>query len=120
MVDNVYTRNVPNSDSLIQGCRNNQIFCGVKLGTHDIVVMASQNRYTSSALPVPDSNSLIIRGAQNPWVFVMEDCGTNVVHVARQCELTATQLVVPDLKEQDTLLASVDFSSQARVGTLIL
>jgi hypothetical protein len=63
---------------------------------------------------------LIIRGAQNPWVLVMEDCGTNVVHVARQCELTAPQLVVPDLKEQHTLLAFVNLSSQTRVGTLIL
>lgn len=76
----------------------------MKLGTHDIVVMASQYRHASSALPVPDSNSLIIRGAQNPWIFMMEDGGPNVVHVARQCELTAAQLVVPDLIQQDDRL----------------
>lgn len=94
------TRNVPDSHSLIQWGRNNQILTLVELGTHNIMVMASENRDTGSALPVPNAYGLVVWGTEDPWVFMVEDSGTNVVHVPRKSELAATKLIIPYLSQR--------------------
>jgi hypothetical protein len=87
----------------------------MKLGTHDVVVVAGQHANACTRLPVPNTkrrresyklphqkstavlpNSLVIRGTQDPWIFVMERGGSHVVQMAIQCENATFLLIVPD------------------------
>lgn len=51
----------------------------------------------ASVLPVPYSDSLIITAADNPWEFVMEEHGTNVIKMAVQGEQASSGNVAPHL-----------------------
>ena len=69
----------------------------MKIGAHDVVVVASEHSDAGARLPVPNANGLIVRGRQNPRVFVVKLNGANVVEVTEQREEATTLLVVPDL-----------------------
>ena len=64
---------------------------------HDVMIVPSEDRNTGSALPVPDADRLVVRRAQNPWVFMVEHGRPDVIHVAKQGEQTTPLLVIPDL-----------------------
>ena len=53
-------REVPKSERLIQGARDDQVLCRVELGAHNIMSVSRQNGQQTSALIVPYSHSLII------------------------------------------------------------
>lgn len=50
------------------------------------MIVPSQNANTVSALPIPYSNSLIIRRTQDPRVLVVEEGGSNVIQMTQQGE----------------------------------
>lgn len=52
-------RNIPDSDSLIQRGRYDEILFGMELSTHDIVVVTRKDRYAFSRLPVPYTDGLL-------------------------------------------------------------
>lgn len=54
------TANVPDTDRLVERSRHNQILGRVKLGAHDVVIVASENADARSRLPVPDANRLVV------------------------------------------------------------
>ena len=66
-------------------------------GTHHIVVVPNQNRDTSSRLPVPYSDCLIITCTNNPWILVVKLNSTNVIKMPKQGKQTPMQLVIPNL-----------------------
>src|SRR5688572_2799305 len=49
-------------------------------------------------LPVPDADCLVIRSANNPGMLFVEECGTNVIKMAKQGENAFPLLVIPDLR----------------------
>jgi len=69
----------------------------MELGAHHIVVVARQHADAVARLPVPDADGLIVGGAQNPRVFVVEGHRTHVVQMGQQGEDAAALLVVPHL-----------------------
>jgi hypothetical protein len=52
------TRNVPDSNRLIERGRNDEVLGRVELGAHDVVVVAGDHGHAVAGLPVPDANSL--------------------------------------------------------------
>jgi hypothetical protein len=67
----------------------------VEVGTHDIVVVASEHGDADARLPVPDANSLVVGSRENPRMLVMKLNGANVVEMAEQREEATTLLVIP-------------------------
>lgn len=65
------------------------------LRTHDVVIVAGEDRDTGPRLPVPNPNSLVVRRGEDPRVGVVEEDGAHVVQVAVEGEQAATRLVVP-------------------------
>ena len=55
------TGNIPNSNGLIHGGRNDKIFLGVELRRHNVVRMTGENGYTVPRRAVPNPNGLVIR-----------------------------------------------------------
>mmetsp|Transcript_22214 Transcript_22214/g.40027 ORF Transcript_22214/g.40027 Transcript_22214/m.40027 type:complete len:298 (-) Transcript_22214:378-1271(-) len=51
---------VPHAHGLIQRCTHDQVLAGVKGGTHNVVIVASQHTKTGPLLKVPKTQSLII------------------------------------------------------------
>ncbi len=72
-------RIIPQSNSRIQGSRNNQIFFLMKLSTHDIMTVPSDDIHTVSTLIIPYPHGLIITGRQNPGKLMMEKSSSDVV-----------------------------------------
>lgn len=68
----------------------------MELCAHDIMIMARQNGNAVTTLPVPDANRLVVRGANYPGIFMVEEDGANIIQVAVQCEEAATRFVIPD------------------------
>jgi hypothetical protein len=68
----------------------------MKLGTHDVVVVASKDIQTLSGLPVPDTNGLIVRCRQNPGIFVMKLHRADVVQMTHQIEQATSHGVIPN------------------------
>lgn len=66
-------------------------------GTHDVVIVTSQNGDACARLPVPDADGLVVAGADNPWVLVVELDGADVIKVSEESEEAPVELVVPDL-----------------------
>lgn len=62
------------------------------------MIVAGQHRNASARLPIPDANGLIVGGAQNPRIFVMEECRSDVIQMTEQCEDAAAFFVIPELK----------------------
>jgi hypothetical protein len=58
----------------------------MEAGTHDVVVVARENRDAGPALPVPDPDGLVIAGAHHPGILLMELNGADVIQVAQQSE----------------------------------
>lgn len=69
----------------------------MELCTHHIMVVTGENANASARLPVPDSDGLIVRCAENPWIFVVKEGSTDVVEMAKQGENAPLLLIVPDL-----------------------
>lgn len=86
-----------------------------KSDSHDVVVVSSQDGDARPRLPVPNSDGLIVRCGDDPWVFTVEEDSPNVVqicersmsraatgeyqatgHTASQGEQAFPLLVVPD------------------------
>lgn len=61
------------------------------------MIVSGENGDTSSRLPVPNANRLIVAGAHDPRVLVMELYGANVIEVSKESEQAPVKLVVPDL-----------------------
>ena len=114
---------VPDTHSLIERCRNDEIVGRMELGGHHVVVVAGQNGDTGARLPVPDSDGLVIGCADDPRVLVVEVGGSNVVQMTEQREDAALQLVVPHLDlvvvaaghEERLLFVEVDASHRTLV-----
>lgn len=69
----------------------------MKLRAHHIVIVSRENADASTALPVPDPDSLIVRGAEDPRILVMEDRRPDVVEMPEKREYASSLLVIPDL-----------------------
>ena len=67
---------------------------------HHVVIVTGENADAGARLPVPDANRLIVGCAKNPGIFVVENCGTNVVQVTQKGENASLLLVIPDLKKK--------------------
>ena len=52
--------NVPYANGLVHGSRDDEVLLGVELSAHDVVVVTGKDGDACSALPVPDTNSLVI------------------------------------------------------------
>ena len=63
---------------------------------HDVVVVSGEYRDAGAALPVPDPDGLVITGADDPGVLLVELDRADVVQVAQEGEQAAPQLVVPN------------------------
>jgi len=66
-------------------------------GTHDVVIVTGQNGDARARLPVPDADGLVVAGADNPWVLVVELDGADVIKVSEESEEAPMELVVPHL-----------------------
>jgi len=59
--------------------------------------VTGQNGYAGARLPVPDADGLVVAGADNPGVLVVELDGADVVEMSEESEEAPVELVVPDL-----------------------
>ena len=91
------TRDVPDSDSLVQTGADHQVLGWVELSAHDVVVVPGQHADALPALPVPDPHCLVIRAGEDPGILVVEHRGSDVVQVTQKSEDTPPLLVVPHL-----------------------
>lgn len=66
-------------------------------GAHHVMIVTRENRDTSSGLPIPDPDGLIVGSRQDPGIFMVEHRGTYVVQMSQEMEQTAFELVVPHL-----------------------
>jgi hypothetical protein len=69
-------------------------------------------------LPVPNPDGLIVRAGQYPRQGGVELNSTNVVQVPEEGENTATELIVPNLKDKDK--GTVGRSKQLKVTIYFL
>ena len=96
----------------------------MELGRHDVVVVSSKDGEALSGLIVPNANILIIGGAENPWVALVELDGSDVVQVTKEGEgatllsvIPHTNLVIITTRDEDGL-SGVEID--AANGTLML
>ena len=61
------------------------------------MIVTGQNGDAGARLPVPDADGLVVAGADNPGVLVVELDGADVVEVSEESEEAPVELVVPDL-----------------------
>ena len=57
--------------------------CGY-LSLHDVMVVSGQDGNTCPRLPIPDPDSLIIRGRDDPGVFSVEEDSSDIVEICHQ------------------------------------
>lgn len=67
----------------------------MKLGAHDIMIMAWKYANASSALPVPYANRLIVGSGHDPRILVVEHCRADIIQMTQEGENAALLLVVP-------------------------
>lgn len=67
----------------------------MELGAHHVVIVACEDGYALTTLPVPDTYRLVVGTAQNPRVFVVEEGGADVIDVTQKGENAFTLDVVP-------------------------
>ena len=67
----------------------------MKVGAHDVVIVAGEHGDAGARLPIPNANGLVVAGTQDPRILVVKLHGADVVEMAEQCEQTAPLLVVP-------------------------
>ena len=60
------------------------------------MIVAGQNANTTSWLPIPNSNGLIVWGRQNPRILTMEFNGSDVVKMASEREQATFLFVIPN------------------------
>lgn len=90
-------RTIPNANSLIERGGNDEVFLGMELGAHDVVVVACHCAEQRAVLPVPYPDRLVVTSTDNPRELVVEEDGTNVVQVAVEGKEAAPSLKGPDL-----------------------
>jgi len=56
------SHDIPDADGLVKRAGHDEILGGVELGAHDVVVVPSEDGDASPGLPVPDPDSLVVRG----------------------------------------------------------
>ncbi len=78
------TADIPNTHRLVQRSRNQQILGGMKEVGHDIVGMTCQDTYTSSRLPIPNPDGLIVASRANPRGFGMKGDVSNIIQMPAQ------------------------------------
>ena len=88
---------VPNAHSLVHGSRDDEVLLGVELSAHDVVVVTGENGDARTTLPITDANGFVVRGTEDPRMFMVEEDGAYVVEVAVESEETFARLVVPHL-----------------------
>lgn len=66
------TWDIPDTDRRVQWSRHNQVLGWMEAGTHHIVIVSCQDRHAWAALPVPNSYGLVIRGWEDPGVFLQQ------------------------------------------------
>lgn len=60
------------------------------------MIVSRQHEDASATLPVPDTDGLIVRRAEDPRIFVMEHGGPDVIQVTDKREDTPSLFVVPN------------------------
>ena len=89
---------------------------------HDVVIMPSEYRYGATALPVPDSDGLIIRSGDDPRVLRVKLHRTNVVQVTQERKQASPELIAPHLNliiiTYDTKITGVSVKS-SRTNLLV-
>lgn len=88
-------RYVPDSDCLIEGCRDDYILGGMELRAHHVMVVAGKDADASPTLPVPNADGLVVGCAEDPGILVMEHRGSDVVEMTEKREDASTLFVVP-------------------------
>jgi hypothetical protein len=71
----------------------------MKLCTHDVVTMSSDDVDASSTLIVPNAHGLIITSGEYPRQFMMKEGGSNIVNMSFKGKHTSFLLEVPNLNE---------------------
>lgn len=69
----------------------------MELSAHDVVAVTCKDGYNTPALPIPESDSLIVTTTENPRQFNMELHSSNVVQVAGKSKQALFSFVVPYL-----------------------
>ena len=62
------------------------------------MIVTGEDGDTLPRLPIPDSDSLIVRGGEDPGVFVVKVDGTDVVEMTVESEETTPRLVAVCVK----------------------
>lgn len=71
----------------------------MKLCTHDVVRMASNNVDTSSTLIIPDSHGLVITGGEDPRELVMKEGGSDIINMSFQRKHTPFLFIIPNFDQ---------------------
>jgi hypothetical protein len=61
-------RDIPNTNGLVHGCRNNKVIFGMEVCGHDIVGMTSKDGDAVAGCAVPYADRLVVGGGN------LEDC----------------------------------------------
>ena len=69
----------------------------MKLGAHDVVVVACEDADAVSRLPVPNANCLIVGTTDDPRILMMEEGGSDIIQMTEKSKNTSAQFVVPNL-----------------------
>lgn len=72
---------VPYTDGKVHRGGDDQVVPRVELGAHDVVVVPGKDGDTSSRLPVPNPDSLVVGGRDDPRVFPMEENSSDIVQI---------------------------------------
>ena len=63
----------------------------MELRTHDVVVGTSEDSDAFARLPIPNTEGLVIRGTDDPWILMVELNSTNLIQMIKQCKDTTAQ-----------------------------
>lgn len=75
------TGDVPHTNGKVHRGGDDEIVPRVKLCAHNVVVVTGKDSNTSPRLPVPNSDSLVVGGRDDPRVFAMEENGSDIVEI---------------------------------------
>lgn len=76
------TWDIPDTDRGVQWSRHNQVLCWMEAGTHHIVIVSCQDGHAWATLPVPNAYCLVIRGWEDPGIF-LQQIFENQLHLLR-------------------------------------
>lgn len=70
----------------------------MELSAHHVVIMTGEDTNAGSRLPIPNADCLIVGGAKNPRIFMMESSRADIIQMTQQSENASLLLIVPNLK----------------------